>query len=193
MKKSILIALIIGTILTAQAQNKVQFGVKGGLNIANLTGEDVENSDARTAFHIGAMAEIPLSEKFSFQPEILYSSQGIKENDENAELKLDYLNVPIMMKYYVADKLSIELGPQFGLLLSADAKVEGEGEGDVKELFNDFDFGAGLGLGYKVGNGLNFGLRYNRGLSRVFDDTLFFAEETKAFNSVFQFSVGYLF
>lgn len=193
MKKLMTLVTVIGMIMVAQAQQDIRFGVKGGLNIASIYGEDVDNSESRTSFHIGALSEIPLSEKFSFQPEILYSSQGIKENDENAELKLNYLNIPLMMKYYVVENLSLEAGPQFGILLSADAKVEGEGEEDVKELFRDFDYGVNFGLGYKLEGGLNFGLRYNLGLSKILDFELFFGEENKAYNGVFQLSIGYLF
>lgn len=100
-----------------------------------------------------------------------------------------------MAKYYVADNFSLEVGPQIGLLLSADAKVEGEGEGDVKELFKDFDAAINFGIGYKLDNGLNFGVRYNLGLIKIFDTISFLNEEVelKAYNSVIQVSIGYFF
>lgn len=195
MKKLMTLVTLIGMIAVAQAQQEIRFGIKGGLNIASISGEDLENTDARTSFHGGVMVEIPISEKFSFQPEYLYSSIGIKENDENAELKLNYLTLPLMAKYYVADKFSLEVGPQIGLLLSADAKVEGEGEGDVEELFKNFDAAINFGVGYKLDNGLNFGARYNLGIMKIFDsnDYLDEMEEIKAYNSVFQISIGYFF
>ncbi len=195
MKKLLTLVSLIGMIMVTQAQQDIHFGIKGGLNISSISGKDVENPDARTSFHGGIMAEIPITEKFSFQPEFLYSSLGIKENDENAELKLNYLTLPLMVKYYVADNFSLEIGPQIGLLLSADAKVEGEGEGDVKDLFKDFDAAINFGVGYKLDNGLNFGARYNLGLIKIFDSFDSFADEDdiKAYNSVFQISIGYFF
>jgi hypothetical protein len=195
MKKLMTLVTVIGMIMVAQAQQDIRFGIKGGLNISSISGEDVENTDARTSFHGGIMIEIPINEKFSFQPELLYSSLGIKENDDNAELRLNYLTLPLMAKYYVADNFSLEAGPQIGILLSADAKVEGENEGGVEEIFKNFDAAINFGVGYKLDNGLNFGARYNLGLIKIFDfDNSFIDdEEIKAYNSVIQISVGYFF
>ncbi len=62
-----------------------------------------------------------ISEKFAFQPELLYSAQGSDYDDEDfsGSVKADYLNVPLMAKYYVGEGFSLEAGPQVGLLLSA--------------------------------------------------------------------------
>ena len=99
---------------------EVNFGIKAGLNLAGLNGsEDLDDYDLRTSFHVGAVAEIGISEKFSFQPELLYSSQGAKaeESGFKATIKLDYLNLPLIAKYYVAEGFSVEAGPQIGFLL----------------------------------------------------------------------------
>ncbi len=55
------------------------------------------------------------------------------------------------------------------------------------------DFGVNLGLGYKMENGLNFGARYNLGLSDNLDVDDFEAEGAEYKNSVIQISVGYFF
>lgn len=114
------------------------------------------------------------------------------------KLKTNYLYVPIMAKYQVFDGLTLEAGPQFGFLLSAKAEVEatfgGETESDsedVKEFMSTMDLGLGLGLGYRMTNGLFFQARYNIGLSNIndFDG----ADKYKQQNSVIQISVGYFF
>lgn len=183
MKKAVLLTVftVLGFV-NANAQ-EIKFGAKGGLNFATLTGDVSNDVDYVTAFNVGILAEIPLTEKFSFQPELMYSGQGYSIGDD--VVALSYLNVPLMGKYYVWKGLSLEAGPQIGFLLSADD----EGE-DVKKLFKSVDFGVNFGVGYKLQNGLNFGARYNLGLSdlnNVNDST------AKIKNGVIQVSVGYFF
>lgn len=72
MQKLMTLITIIGMTMVIQAQQDIRFGIKGGLNISTITGEDVENIDARTSFHGGILVDIPIAEKFSFQPELLY-------------------------------------------------------------------------------------------------------------------------
>jgi len=63
----------------------------------------------------------------------------------------------------------LEAGPQEGFLMSAKAKVGGESE-DLKDVTKGIDFGLDFRVGYKMDSGLNFGCRYNLGLSDINDD-----------------------
>ena len=204
-------ALLLFSMVTINAQD-VKFGAKAGVNFASITGDDTDDLDGRTAFHLGVVAEIPISEKFSFQPELLYSAQGASQKSSFDEFnyevkeeltgKLDYLNLPLMAKFYVADGFSLEAGPQIGFLLSAKADYEfsasGGGEDysesdsiDLKDETKSIDFGANFGVGYKMESGLNFGIRYNLGLSNINDGEG--SDDFKNQNGVFQISVGYFF
>ncbi|KAF2513699.1 PorT family protein [Flavobacterium zhairuonense] len=185
MKKIILSAVAVMAFGFANAQD-VKFGVKGGLNFANLGGD--LDGDGVTSFHVGALAEIKLSDKFAVQPEVLFSGQGadFSEDGFDSTLKFSYLNIPVMAKYYVIEKLSIEAGPQIGFLLSA--KNEDE---DVKDSFKSVDFGVNFGAGYDFTEHFFAGVRYNVGLSNIADvpDEADF----KTNNGVFSVSVGYKF
>ncbi|CAM1353998.1 porin family protein [Tenacibaculum halocynthiae] len=195
MKKLLVIAMVaLG--FTAKAQD-IDFGVKAGVNFANLTGDIPDNSSVRTSFHVGGVVEFKITDKFSIQPELLYSAQGMKYEREQGGVnfefttKVDYLYLPVMAKYYVIDNFSIEAGPQLGFLLSAKTKAEAASVSntqDFKENAEDMDFGLNFGLGYKLNNGLNFGVRYNLGLSNLAKEN-----GTDIKNGVFQVSVGYNF
>lgn len=196
MKKLIFIWFIALLALPAlQAQEYFRMGAKGGVNFANIVGDDAEG-DMRTSFHLGLVAELPFADKFFFGPEVLYSSQGTKDGDD--ELKLDYVQVPLMVRYYVTEGFNVEAGPQLGFLTKAEGNIEGE-DGDVKDYFKDFEYGLNFGLGYKLFNGIFFQGRYNLGLAKVFDsdklsdDLGFDVGEIKSKNSVIQLSVGYMF
>ncbi len=178
MKKVVLVTVIAVLGLTNVNAQEIKFGVKGGLNFAYISGDNTDDIDPITDFNFGLLAEIPISEKISFQPELLYSGQG-------SSVALNYLNIPLMGKYYLTKGLSLEAGPQIGFLLAA--KDDGT---DVKDLYNTVDFGVNFGLGYKLGNGLHFGARYNLGLSNI-NNIDGFSDKNK--NQVFQLSVGYFF
>lgn len=218
MKKSILVFLTILSINQfVNAQDKVndsanqldiKFGAKAGLNLATLSG-DLEGVSSRTSFHIGGMAEVMLNDEFAVQPELLYSSQGAKLDD--GTLAFNYLNLPIMGKYFVSDEFTIEAGPQFGYLLSAKLKYDSEDNGggggsinaparnakinrvaeteDIKEDVKSFDYGLNIGASYIIENGINISLRYYLGLAN--GSNLDGDGEFK--NSVFQLSIGYFF
>tara|TARA_B100001146_G_scaffold222761_1_gene235851 strand:- start:61466 stop:62110 length:645 start_codon:yes stop_codon:yes gene_type:complete len=214
MKKYVLLVattLIFGT-STMIAQD-VKLGAKAGVNFAKLSGEALEDADGRTGFHVGFLAEIPLSERFAIQPELVYSQQGLqsKESFDGTEfetkVKLDYLNVPVMAKFYLIDGLSIEAGPQFGFNINAkqelevtggdtDGDFEITGEDDIKDEVSGFDLGIGGGLAYQLDNGLFFQGRYIYGLSNVpedVDDAQGEDVEDDLVNSVLSLSVGFKF
>jgi hypothetical protein len=183
MKKFLLLAVVTVLGFTNVDAQEIKFGAKGGLNFASISGDNTKGIDLVTAFNFGVLSEIPISDKFSFQPELMYSGQGYSFN--NNTIALSYLNIPLMGKYYLTKGLSLEAGPQIGFLLSAKNEKT-----DVKDSFNTFDFGVNFGLGYKLDNGLNFGVRYNLGLTDInnLDNS---SIENK--NGVLQLSIGYFF
>lgn len=181
MKQTLLLAAITVLGFTNFNAQKLNFGIKGGLNFASVSGDSSSEKDVVTSFNFGLLSEIPVSGKFSFQPELMYSGQGYSFN--NNTIALSYLNIPLMGKYYLTKGLSVEAGPQIGFLLAAKNEKT-----DVKNSFNTFDFGVNLGLGYKLDNGLNFGVRYNQGLTDINNIK---NSSIKNKNSVFQLSVGY--
>ena len=196
MKKIILMVVMAFTFGFVNAQEKADmaFGVKGGLNISTITNADVDgvNSKSLIGFHAGFFGEFMISNKFAIQPEVLYSAQGTELEFEgiSGDLKLDYITIPVMAKYYVADAFSLELGPQIGFLVSAKAKSGGESE-DVKDELKSTDVSLNFGLGYDITQNFMIGARYSLGLTRLQDELIPGEDESK--NSVFQISVGYKF
>ncbi|WP_062055616.1 outer membrane beta-barrel protein [Aquimarina longa] len=107
--RKLLLAVFATFSLVAIAQEEdIRFGAKLGVNFVALLG-NIKAADARTNFHIGALAEIPISDQFVFQPELLYSAQGAKEKDGGREYKTnsDYVNIPLILKCYVAEGFNI--------------------------------------------------------------------------------------
>jgi long-subunit fatty acid transport protein len=186
MKKIILSMVAIFAFGFANAQ-ETKFGAKVGLNLSNFTGDVTDNS-MKVGFQVGAFANIGVSEKFAVQPELVYSTAGAKFTGGSNDLS--YLNIPVMAQYKVADKFSLEAGPQIGFLMSAKAKADsGGGSVDIKDSLNSTDFGFNVGAGYDVAENMNIGVRYTIGLSNILKDS----GNTKVGNSNIALAFGYRF
>ena len=205
MKKVLFIAAFVLVGLGNVNAQDVKFGVKTGLNLSNFTG-DVQNAETKVGFNIGAFVEIGLSDKFTFQPELLFSTQGAKSEYSEGSysfeqtMKFNYLNVPLMLVYAVSDKFALQFGPQIGFLLSADregAEIIGGNTFTIKEDFKDsfksIDFGLNFGASFDIVENIFIGARYNLGLANILDFEDMDSDDDKAQNSVFSISVGYRF
>ncbi len=178
MKKLILFsAFSLALVMTTSAQT-FKLGAKAGANFASLNGDGADGLDGLTSFHFGAVAEIGISDKWAFQPELLYSAQGASIAD--IDINLDYITVPLLVKVKVGQGFSFEAGPQVGFLVN-DEILGANLEAD------SFDFGVNIGVSYKLPvTGFFFQGRYSAGLTEI-------AEDADSRNGVFQLSVGYFF
>ncbi|KFF05038.1 porin family protein [Flavobacterium reichenbachii] len=159
MKKIILCAIAIMAFGFANAQ-KTRFGVKGGLNISTIGGDD--HANALVGFQLGGFAEINVWKKLYIQPELLYSAQGGKFDAYNGQrdynVNLNYINIPVVAKYYITKQFTVEAGPQLGLLVSSKSPY------DEKTV----DVGFNLGAGYNFTNNFSVGIRYTIGLTSAY-------------------------
>jgi opacity protein-like surface antigen len=194
MKKVILTIVAVFAFGFVNAQ-EVRFGVKAGVNFANLNYEMDGFSISPKSIvgvQVGGFAEIMVAEKFAVQPELLFSTEGAKVSSggDSSTINLSYINIPVMAKFYPAESFSIEAGPQIGFLMSAKEKSDGEKQ-DVKNSVKSINFGVNFGAGYNFTDNLLVNLRYNLGLSDINDDKDL--EGLKVKGSVFSVALGYRF
>ncbi|MEH6407008.1 MAG: porin family protein [Leeuwenhoekiella sp.] len=176
----------------------IEYGVKAGVNFASVTGNDIKDPDSRTSFNAGIFAEIPLSDAFSVQPEVYYSGQGydIKEinqanefdTSDNIEYQLDYINVPLLAKFYIVDGLSVQAGPSFNFKVNEEIDYHPNADsGDIDlDRAKDFELGGAAGIAYKFYGGFFVEGRYNYGFTNLF-------ENRDIHNSTFQAGLGFTF
>ncbi|TDE45858.1 PorT family protein [Flavobacterium rhamnosiphilum] len=187
MKKTILVTVLLLAISSTMQAQLVKFGIKAGLNYANQTGSDITingsnyNKDAITSYHAGLVAEIKLTDGFSVQPELLYSTQGASYENAGEEFKneLGYLSIPVLAKFHLNKTVSLDLGPQASFLLSERKNA------NIKDP-ETFEFGLAGGLGLNITKNFFLQGRYVLGLTEASKDA-----EVK--NSVVQVSAGFTF
>jgi hypothetical protein len=176
--------LVLAMCVFAVSHSQIRFGVRGGLNISNIVGKSVEGFKSKAGIFIGGLAEVPVLEKLSVQPELFYSMEGGKWDDEDGgKTSLSYIKLPVLAKYTLSSGFYGETGPQIGFLLKATDTWDGEKQ-DIKEYLKKTDFSWVIGAGYYVRPEIGVHVRYNVGLSS-------FYESEK--NSVFQVGVQYIF
>ncbi|HET8808650.1 MAG TPA: porin family protein [Flavobacteriaceae bacterium] len=178
MKRATLAFLAIFFIAYSGSSQELDLGLKAGANFANINGADDFNYDSKTGFLAGAFFAVKFNDKFAIQPELLYSQQGA--DFDLGEFDLSYVNVPIILKYYLVKGLNIQVGPQFGFVVD-------DNLGEIFDDFdnNDFDTSGVVGLGYDFPFGIRLDARYNFGLTEISDNG--------GKNSVVSLAVGFSF
>ena len=157
---------MVGTLALSASVNAQKYGIRAGLNIATVTGQDAD-VNPRNAFYAGFFKEVTLIPKLVYlQPEVQYSSQGFKREilgNEN-EYRIDYINVPILVKVYLLKTFSLEAGPQFGF------KIHDDYDPIIGNDVETFDPGFAAGLGINFSLGLFAEARYAKGFQEVIKD-----------------------
>jgi len=182
--KNLLIILMVSGVFAWNAQGQeLHFGVKAGANFSNLKfSSDLGDvtPDGATSFYVGGLADIGFSEKFHVQPEILYSIEGAEDAD------ISFLNIPVMLKYYIIGGLNIQAGPQIGFILDAEGGTDG---------LKSSNFGINFGAAYELAGGFFVDARYNLGLSDISDIEVdpIFSGDVSLKTKGFQLGVGYRF
>jgi len=195
MKRNLLTTVFC--LLSVCVYSQINLGVKAGLNLANLTGDDVEDAKFRPALLAGAYLGIGLTEKFKVQPEVLFVSAGSKTSGFDSSIgqnydqsfKLSYVSIPVMFMYKITSFLNVQAGPQISILTSAKNVIEydkaGKIDADIKDTLKSSDFGINVGAGLDFGK-FNVSARYCIGLSNIND-----VSDSSVKNQAIQVAVGY--
>jgi hypothetical protein len=188
--KTKIYALIICAFFAQAAMAQIKFGVKGGVNITKIDDKAFKD-EFNYGYHLGGFAEIGLGSKLGIQPEVLFNQYQTKvdtslENIWNPlksgqDAKLNYLSIPILLNYKLANIFTLQAGPQFGVLISQDKNLLQNGE----EAFKNGDFSLLGGAQINISK-LRFTGRYFVGLNNISDIN----NQTKWKNQGFQLSVG---
>ena len=112
---------LAATALTAQAQGAKQFGIVAGVDFANMSGDDVDNTSSKTGFVGGFYVAIPIADRVAIEPEVLYASKGFVDSD-NSDFKLsnNYIEIPVLVRYSFSNEGGVYFlaGPAVGFSIS---------------------------------------------------------------------------
>lgn len=181
--KKLIVAVLTLFIGTTAFSQELDLGVKAGVNFSKIS--DVDNLSNKTGFQAGVFAGIKFTDKVGIQADLLYSQQGAEF--DAGEFDLTYVNVPVVLKYYLIQGLNVQAGPQFGFVVDDNIKtVIGNIENQIEA--EKTDVSGVIGAGYDFPFGVRLDARYNFGLSDVSK-----VNGAEGKNSVFSIALGYSF
>ena len=203
MKKTLIaLACMILASGAAMAQKAFTFGPKIGIDYTHQWGNNI-NDESALNHQVGAFMEYRLNNKFAIAPEVVFATHARPKMewvewfdhdpaiDVTTTYQTNYINIPVMFKYYVTPSLSIDLGPQFGFKVYDKYTDKWEEDGKmIKRKHNmyhrNFDFGLSLGATYNFTERFFVQARYTLGLIPI-------SKGSNAKNGNAQLSIGYRF
>lgn len=212
---SIAIFLFSASFVLSQSSSKPQFGIQGGLNLQNLTGKNYAGDDLKNSltpgFHAGINVIFPIAPDIYFEPVVLFSKKGAK-NDEQANkviYNISYVEVPLNILYRAQlgnGKFLLGFGPYLGYALKGKVKI-GDNDLDIKfknkvesgdPIMNMYlkalDAGGNIYAGYETALGLFLQLNTQLGMIKINpEDNRITGDKSSVKNTGFGLSLGYRF
>lgn len=176
MKKLFFLSILGIFAFNVSTAQSLDFGPKIGANFSNLSDASGLKFDNKTGLQAGIFLGIKF-DSFAIQPELLYSQQGA--DSDFGDFNLDYVTIPVILKYYLIGGLNIQVGPQFGFVVNDDFPSAE----DIDT--NSFDFSGAVGAGVDLPLGFRVAARYNFGITDVTDNG--------GKNGVFSVALGFSF
>lgn len=176
MKKTVLSILAIIAIAVSVNAQSFSLGIKAGALGTKIDGESFQ-SGYKLSYQGGAFAEFDLLHKIGIQPELLFSQTSSQTHSgttglstltsglsANSNYNLQYLTIPVLLRYNFAKFFTLNLGPQYGILLNNNQDLVTNGKAAFKS--GDFSLVGGLQLHL---SSLRVYARYVIGLSNISD------------------------
>lgn len=203
MKKLMLLAVMMITTMATRAQvseGTLTVMPKVGFNYSDVSGAG-KIIDNKAGFAAGAEVEYRINPWLGLSGGLMYEQQGFKHKNSGNKLKTEYINIPILARFYVWKGLALSTGLQPGFLTKA--KFGKSEEINVKSDINKFDLSVPVAISYDFPFGLNIELKYYDGIvdvikdkaANTFDTTSMTSRwyEEKNKNRTLQLSIGYKF
>lgn len=205
MKKVLLLSLLLPTLLFAQESE--QYGFKLGPSIINLqssiSGQKINyNYNWRIGYQAGFTYKYNMSNGFtSFIVDAIYAQKGTKQGylvqNGNYNIKLHYLNIPLLFAYTPSESFNVYAGLEFGLLVKSQINFQGQNI-NVDQGFRTFELNPIVGFSYTMPSNVFLDARYSFGILDI-DEPVSTNGTSQGVNAVktvtqsFQFSIGYYF
>lgn len=172
MKTKLLILAIFSVLSSAAFSQKLNIGFKGGANINKLTGKSFSDQFSY-GYHLGGFFSVGLGNKFAIQPEVLFNQVNVDTSSNFStvyqfnkvdKVQLKYLSIPLLLNYKPVKFLTLQAGPQFGVLMNKSNTLIENG----RDAFKGGDFSMLGGVQVNISHLKIYG-RYAIGLNNLND------------------------
>jgi hypothetical protein len=168
----------------------LKLGVKVGASMNKITGKSFKEQFT-FGYQLGGFAEIKLGNKLGLQPEVLFgqvdldtssSFSSVYQFNNVSSIRLKYISIPLLLTYKITPGITLQAGPQFGILRNPSQSLLKNGA----DAFKNGDFSMLGGVQVKLMNFRLYG-RYAIGLNNL--DNI--GDKDKWKSQSIQFGVGF--
>ena len=192
-----LVVLVAATLVAIPAQAQFKFGLKGGLNITDMSfSSDVLESSNRAGFFIGPTVKFTLPiVGLGVDASALYDQREAKVKGTDNKLKQQAINIPINLRYDIGlgslAAVYLAAGPQFGFNIGDKHQTLIEDVSDWK--LNTSNFSVNVGAGVMLLGHLQVGANYNIVCGKTGEVTVFdgVREVVRGRSNTWQISAAY--
>lgn len=172
MKTKLLLTAVISFISIAGFSQGFKIGAKGGATINKISGKTFKD-EFSYGYHVGGFATIGLGKKFAIQPEVLFNQINVDTSSQFSDIyklnklsgvQLKYVTIPILLNYNAGRLITLQVGPQFGILVNKSKTFVENG----KDAFKNGDLSMLGGIQVNISHFRIYG-RYAVGLSNIND------------------------
>ena len=162
---------------SVQPPKKLGFGLKAGVNFANVTNTSSINSESRTGYMVAGFLSPQFTSGQGFRTEIVFSQQGYNysTNTNEGNVKLNYLQFPQLYTLNLGKVIQLQVGGQFSFLLNAvvdslQTVNSSNAYQKASDYYNKLDYGLAAGFELYPAKGLLIGARYNLSFAKTYDE-----------------------
>jgi len=180
---------ILFSFLFIYSFGQLKGGIKGGANFCTFmvskSGDLFADAtfNSKVSYHLGTYVQNSFTEQLAWQIEVLFSNKGYihKVDDISTNISLNYLNLPVLFIYKPIKLFEVEIGPEFGYLISGE------------DFMSSFDLAIDLGARFNISPKFNAGLRYCQGFpfKMKLDNPEAEGYDPTYQNGVFQIYIGF--
>jgi opacity protein-like surface antigen len=185
MKK--LFTILCAAVLTLSMSAQTQYGVVGGLNIASVSGSDLDDMyeyqafinglsydglSTRLGIRLGMSADLALSDAVTLKTGVLYSVKGYSGvmGGVDFDQSLNYIELPVNFSFAISDQFSLMGGFYSAFLVGTSLTVDGKDEPADTDGMSAIDVGIGLGAEISVSDAISINAGYQMGITAIDDD-----------------------
>lgn len=172
MKKIFPLILFVFLTWTLSGQ-RFSGGLIAGFNGSQVDGDTYAGYN-KFGFTLGAFSSVELKSKLTGELQIRYIQKGankkVTENDlSKYTSKLNYIEIPVLLRYHQNKKISWHLGPGFGYLFKFSVEDENGPLSNDAINFRDFELSGLAGMQYQIIEKLGVSVTFSYSLIPIAD------------------------
>lgn len=159
--------------LSAQDKKSVRFGIRAGINLShmdfsrgNISEDEPIHTNWQAGIAGGFILIVPLTGNLFIQPEYLFSQQGGELRDMDMKYTINYLSLPVFLRWAVNRRVSLFAGPQFDLVIDSDKEV-GNVVSSLEHEIEHRSIGVTTGAEFRLASAFLIGGKYLYGINNI--------------------------